>query len=146
MGFASESRERARPVIPLAGMVDVLFLLLIFFMTASTLRDQELQMDVTLPGSENPKLAANIDAMQTIVTVDKLNQIYLGERAVSMEQLREVLMQIATDYPDETLVVRGDRDSSYGVAIEIMDFAQAKGIKDVRVAEVKKASAISSLE
>ena len=146
MGFASESRERARPVIPLAGMVDVLFLLLIFFMTASTLRDQELQMDVALPGSENSQLAANIDAMQTVVTIDKLNQIYLGERAVTMQQLRDVLTQIAKDYPDETLVVRGDRDSSYGIAIEIMDVAQAMGIKDVRAAEVKKASAITSLE
>ncbi|QDU34869.1 biopolymer transport protein ExbD [Poriferisphaera corsica] len=146
MGFASESRERAKPVVPLAGMVDILFLLLIFFMTASTLRDQELQMQIALPGSENSQLTANLDAMQTSITVDKFNNIFLGQRQVTMPELRDVLSQLAKDYPNETLVIRGDRESSYGTAIEIIDLAQALGINDVRAAEVKKASAISSLE
>ena len=146
MGFAAESRERAKPVVPLAGMVDILFLLLIFFMTASTLRDQELQMQVALPGSENSQLTANLDAMQTSITVDKFNNIFLGQRQVTMAELREVLTQLAKDYPNETLVIRGDREASYGMAIEIIDLAQALGITDVRAAEVKKASAVTRIE
>ena len=142
MGFASETRQRSAPILPLAGMVDVLFLLLIFFMTASVFRDNELQMDVALPGSENPQLQANLDAMQTIVTIDEADQLFLGQRPITMEELRTVFGELSRDYPNETVVVRGDRDSSYGVAVEVMDLAQAIGIRDVRAAAVRKASNI----
>ena len=53
MSFATQTRERSAPVLPLAGMVDVLFLLLIFFMTASVFRDAELAVEVALPDSQS---------------------------------------------------------------------------------------------
>ncbi|WP_432797726.1 ExbD/TolR family protein [Poriferisphaera sp. WC338] len=140
MGFASESRERARPVIPLAGMVDVLFLLLIFFMTASVFRDQELVMEIDLPGSGNENLTASADGLQTVVTVSADNRIYLGQRAVSIHELDQIFTTLAKDYPNERVIVRGDQGSTYGTVMHVIDSAQTRGLSNVSQATIKKMS------
>lgn len=135
MGFASESRERSRPVLPLAGMVDILFLLLIFFMSTYSLRDQELSVDVGLPSSE---VAAPGDsqALRVIVSFDKEGQVYLGSRAVTIEQLRGEMVKLAEVSLDQPVVIRGDPRApmSYGLAHEIMEAAQLAGFTQVEQA------------
>ena len=87
MSFAAQVRERSRPVLPLAPMVDVLFLLLIFFMTASVFREQELQIDVALPTAEMAQPPATT-ATQITISLTADDRIYLGPRELTLAALR----------------------------------------------------------
>ena len=138
MGFSSENRERTRPVLPLAGMVDVLFLLLIFFMTASVFRDQELVMEVDLPGSGNEQLTAGTEAMQTVVTVGRDDVIYVGERAMDLGEVKLLFAKLAETYPDERVLIRGDKGCSYGTVMDVIDAAQMRGLVNVSQGVVKR--------
>jgi biopolymer transport protein ExbD len=138
MSFSTQSRERSAPVLPLAGMVDVLFLLLIFFMTASVFRDSELSMDVSLPTSETAATAVG-PAQQIIVTVGADNTVFLGERAVPMDQLLGVLLQLVEVAPNDSVVVRADQDSNTGVAVRVMDLAQQAGLTQVSISTIRPA-------
>ena len=137
MSFVAESRLRTRPVLPLAGMVDVLFLLLIFFMTASVFREQELQIPVELPATETAQVAAPDPATRIVVTVTADGRIFLGEREVSADELKVMFRELADQFPHESVIVRGDRDSRFGLAVHVMDLAQQAGIRDVSVATIK---------
>lgn len=137
MSFASETRERSRPVLPLAAMVDILFLLLIFFMTASAMRDQELRMDINLQESETSKVAG-ATAPGILITFDRDSRIYVGQREVSLDQLERMLREIVAATPNESVVVRGDIDGDWGVGIKIVDMVRAVGIQDVSAATVRK--------
>ena len=136
MSFASETRERSRPVLPLAAMVDILFLLLIFFMTASTMRDQELRMQVDLPESQTAQ-AAGAQPPGVVVTFDAKSRIYVGQREVSLPQLQDLLSELKQASPHESVVVRGDVAGGWGLGIKIMDVAKAAGITDVSAATVE---------
>lgn len=138
MSFASTTRERSAPVLPLAGMVDVLFLLLIFFMTASVFRDSELSMDVNLPTSETAQSAVG-PAQQIIITVGEDNTVYLGERAVPMDRLLDVLLQLVEVAPNDSVVVRADQNSNTGVAVRVMDLAQQAGLTQVSISTIRPA-------
>ena len=138
MSFASQSRERSAPVLPLAGMVDVLFLLLIFFMTASVFRDSELSMDVSLPTSETAEAAVG-PANQIIISVGQDNTVYLGERAVPIDQLLAVLNQLVAVAPNDSVVVRADQNSNTGVAVRVMDLAQQAGLTQVSISTIRPA-------
>jgi biopolymer transport protein ExbD len=138
MSFATTTRERSAPVLPLAGMVDVLFLLLIFFMTASVFRDSELSMDVNLPTSETAQSAVG-PAQQIVITVGSDNTVYLGERAVPMDRLLGVLLQLVEVAPNDSVVVRADQDSNTGVAVRVMDLAQQAGLTQVSISTIRPA-------
>lgn len=127
MSFASETRERSRPVLPLAGMVDVLFLLLIFFMTASVFREAEAQIDIDLPEAAtaaDPGVAAD----QVTVNIDASNRVYLGEREVSFEALPGELARLAEEAGIREVVVRGDAGSDWGVGVRVTDLAKQAGL------------------
>jgi len=133
MGFAQPSRERSGPALPLASMVDVLFLLLIFFMTTSMFRDQDVRIDVDLEEAGSAT-AAQPTVPPLIVTVDPDNQLYIGPRRYSMEQLEATIASLAESGAVEMLVLRGDRVSDLGVATRIMEAARAAGIEQVAIA------------
>ncbi|MEM9419812.1 MAG: biopolymer transporter ExbD [Planctomycetota bacterium] len=138
MSFATQTRERSAPVLPLAGMVDVLFLLLIFFMTASVFRDAELSMDVSLPTSETASAAVGPQD-QVIITVSEDNQLFLGERQISAEELPELLTQLKNVTAIDSLVVRADQQADWGLGVWIMDIAQQVGLENVQAATIRPA-------
>ncbi len=137
MGFAGETRERSRPVLPLAAMVDVLFLLLIFFMTASTFREQEpaIPIDLTPAQTSEPGSAT---AQATVITFTQENQVYIGDRPFSLDEVETYLRRLVRASPDETIYIRGDQYGDYGVGVRLLDMAKAIGFTDVdlRTAEL----------
>ena len=137
MGFAAESRERARPVLPLAGMVDILFLLLIFFMSTYSMREQELMVDIGLPASESAE-PGTTEALRVVVSFDDEGRVYLGERLVPIAELSGELAKLAELDPDQPVILRGDRGAAYGLQMQIIDAADAAGLKDVRLSAVRE--------
>lgn len=138
MSFTAETRERTRPALPLAAMVDVLFLLLIFFMTASVFRQQELQIEVQLPTAETAETRGSV-ADRLIITVQEDDSIYLGPREMTVPELRERLEALAAGDPGQTVVIRGDQRSNLGRAVQLLDIAQAAGFTDAQISTARSA-------
>lgn len=141
MSFASESRTRSSPVLPLASFVDILFLLLSFLLATSALREQETQMGVDLQPTQTGEGAVS-PATQIVVTVSADDRIFLGQRELALPTLRQTFEEIVKEFPNESLVIRGDRGSSFGLAVQIMDAAKDANINDVSVATVKSVEEI----
>ncbi len=137
MGFASESRERARPVLPLAGIVDILFLLLIFFMSTYSMREQELMVDIGLPASESA-VPGTTQAQKVIVSFDDDGRVFLGQREVAIANLSTELAKLAELNADQPVILRGDKAASYGLQMQIIDAANAAGLTDVRLSAVRE--------
>lgn len=135
MGFAAESRERSRPVLPLAGMVDILFLLLIFFMSTYSMREQELMVNVGLPASESAE-AGSTQAQKVVITYDADGRVFLGERLIAVDQLETELAKLAEITTDQPVILRGDKDAKVGLQAAIMDAAYAVGLEDIRLGRV----------
>jgi len=137
MSFTSETRERSRPVLPLAGMVDILFLLLVFFITASTLRQQEAAIPLDLTPAESAQAQAAAGT-HTIISIKGEGQVHWsGGPAISLNALRDKLRQLIEISPEETIVIRGDRASNYGTFIRVLDLCKQAGVADVRVAAAR---------
>ncbi len=131
MSFTAPVNSRSGPVLPLAAMVDILFLLLIFFMTAAAFRDQDRVIEVTLPGTQT-----NDEGPATtpiVVTVDAEGRTYLGDRAYGLDELRARLARRAQDYPEEWVDIRGDTACEHGKIINVLDTVRAAGLYNVRM-------------
>lgn len=116
-----------KPIINIAPVVDVLFLLLIFFMVTSTFVEQP-SIKLVLPSAKYSE-AGKIEALTLIITRD--GDLFLEGRPVKIEDIEKVFQDIVEKLQDKTLVLKADKDVPYGKVIRIMDAAKGAGLKKI---------------
>ena len=126
---------------PLAPMIDILFLLLIFFVTTSSFRAEEQQIDVNLAATDSGR-AAEARATEIVINVKDDGAILIGNRAFEPEALRAMLRQIVRDYPDEQVTIRGDKRVAYDHIIRVLDIVRSEQVRHIFLATVKKAEEV----
>ncbi len=116
-----------KPVINIASLVDVLFLLLIFFMVTSAFVEQP-NIKLELPATRHSGVS-KID--KTVLTISRDGQLFLQDRPVDKINLGKELRRIILDTGDEVLVLKADKMVPYGDVVDIMDDAKGAGFKKV---------------
>ncbi len=139
MGFTSSTRDRGSPTIPLAPMIDIMFLLLVFFMTTSIMRDQETAIEVNLEPTDSGRVDSSKIPVNITVMAD--GSIFIGTRKFTIEELRVTLIKIGEQLPGAPIVIRGDRKSDLGVTMQILDLCMSKEVNltNVSLGSVHKA-------
>ena len=89
-------KKRRASEIDITPLMDVIFLLLIFFMVASSFHEETRALEVTLPRAEHPKIIT-VDEAVLNITVTKENRIFLNDDEVEPTELIEKLKQLAID-------------------------------------------------
>lgn len=116
-----------KPVINIAPVVDVLFLLLIFFMVTSTFLEQP-NIKLELPTTKHTE-ASRIERI--VLSISRGGQLFLQNKPVARGDLEKSLRRIVLDTGEDTLVLKADKWIPYGVVIEIMDDAKGAGFRKI---------------
>ncbi len=121
------SRLKAKEGIELTAMVDIVFLLIIFFMTSSTLI-QVRALKVDLPGTA----AADSEIKkQLTLSLQKDGTLYINGRVVSMQQVTSALQKRATEEQTPVVIIEADKSVPYEQVVRLMGIAKAAGIERV---------------
>ena len=129
MRFRSENEENFS--LDLTPLVDVVFLLLIFFMVSTVFVDFKRQMDISLPSSKSSSPSETLEPIKVELTVDE--QIFLNGEKVKIEELELALSQILSS-KNNSAIIRADKNLPYGNVIKVMGILQAAQILDIGVA------------
>ncbi|GJD58963.1 protein TolR [Methylobacterium dankookense] len=108
-------------------MVDVMLVLLIIFMVAAPL--MTTGVPVQLPKTAAAKVAQSKKPLE--VTVDKEGQPSIAKEIFTLESLVPRLREMAAENKDQVVLVRGDRDVSYGKVMEVMGLVGQAGFSKV---------------
>ena len=122
-----KGRNQIRPEFNMSSMTDVVFLLLVFFMIASTLAKQLNTIDVKLPQAEGKTENRNTVA----VTITNSNQFYLNSDKVLKRNLEKFLIDALSDIKTPSLVLRAEKKVAIEQVIYVMNIANKNGIKVV---------------
>lgn len=133
MGFRRKRRADIRP--ELTPMVDVVFLLLIFFMISTTFVEQP-GISVKLPESSSQQVEREPEEIK--VYLDAEGQIFLKDEPVSFEQLLDRLSAFGEDASETTFFLMADTEARHGRVVKIMDAAKEAGFLKLAVATEKK--------
>ncbi|MDP7556461.1 MAG: biopolymer transporter ExbD [Nitrospinaceae bacterium] len=129
MRFRKEAEENF--ALDLTPLIDVVFLLLIFFMVSTVFVDFKRQMDISLPSSKSSVPYEASQPIELEVTVDK--QVFLNGEKVRLRDLEPVLAKIDVDKKNAA-IIRADKNLPYGDVIKIMGLLQSAQILDISVA------------
>ena len=118
-----------RVSIELMPLIDMVFLLLIFFLVATTFHQEEREMQIALPyaSSAGP---INASLREIIINVDQEGEIIVGGRTVSADELRELVEGRVKLNPEQKVAVRGDRGTAYANVVRVLDICKAAGIQE----------------
>ena len=122
-----KGRNQIRPEFNMSSMTDVVFLLLIFFMIASTLAKQLNTIDVKLPQADGKTENRNTVA----VTITNSNQFYLNADRVSKGNLEQNLISTLTDMKTTSIVLRTEKKVAIDQVVYVMNIANNNGVKVV---------------
>jgi len=115
--------------INLMPLVDVVFLLLIFFLAATTFASEEVELDLRLPEAKSGE-SGKADR-QLIINVSQDGSLTMGGRSVTLEALRQKLVAAVRRNKEQAVLVRGDKEAQFGVGLQVLDTCRLAKIKKV---------------
>ena len=118
MPLRTESLEE--PQLNLTPMIDIVFLLIIFFMVGTRFSEIEQQYDVELPtASAVEPMTSRPDAI--ILNVARSGDVAIGGETVDLEQLKSRLEAARKAYAEQAVLIRGDGEGMYQAVVDVMD-------------------------
>jgi biopolymer transport protein ExbD len=132
-----KKKKEEGPEISIAPLIDILFLLLIFFMVTSHF-DISSGVRINLP-KVTKRIIGEEDENRVTLIIDKSAQIYLEGEKIEQEELRRLLEEKVKEEGLLNLVLHADKDVSHGTVVGIMDLAKSAGISSIIIAARWKA-------
>ena len=120
------------PNISIAPLIDIVFLLLIFFMVTSHF-DIASGVQISLPEVTQRLMNEEKNTRVTLV-VDKSSETYLEGQKIDMNDLQDKLSRFVQEREILHLVLQADKDVSHGKVVEIMDIAKSAGVQSIIIA------------
>ena len=118
-------KKKRRVIINITSLIDVMFLLLIFFMVTSTFIDRP-GMKLELPSAQSAEVAR---VEKLVLYIGSDDEVILNDQPVSMDDLEETMRAAMSELEDRTLVLNADKTVQHGTVIRVMDIAKKLGLK-----------------
>jgi len=119
----------AGDTINLTPMIDVVFLLLIFFLAATTFAREEVELDLRLPQAKSGK--AGSGDQQLVVNVFADGKLTVDGREVTLAALQQKLQAAVQRNAEQAVLVRGDEQSRFGTGLAVLDVCRLAKVKKV---------------
>lgn len=124
----------ALEALSLTPLIDIVFLLLIFFLVATRFAEEDREVDVSLPtASEAKPLVEKPREIQISITSD--GKFFLAGRPMSRQEMESALVQAVMNNPvGQSVILRADKACSWEEVMSAIDTCHRAGIRDVRPA------------
>ncbi|MDA0839756.1 MAG: biopolymer transporter ExbD [Planctomycetota bacterium] len=139
MNFRRKNVEE-EPGFQMAPMIDIIFVLLLFFLVTSALEENEKMLTIDLPqaGQAGPNTQS---FTELIININKKGDVIIKNEKMSLKLLSERLIQLAELYKGigiPAVIVRGDKNASYGRVVEVLDICAKAKMHNVSFVTVEK--------
>lgn len=136
MSVHFKKKSKAKQAIPTASLPDIIFMLLIFFMVSTVLREVELQVRVQLPDAEAiQKIEQKRLVSYVYVGPERLGNNQLGESRVQIDdalvpeltEIRQIMFRRLQDEPRTIVSLRVDEESETGILYDVQQELRQAG-------------------
>ena len=127
-------RDDEDAAIDMTPMLDIVFILLIFFIVTTSFV-KEAGIDVLKPKASNAsqKPSANI-----FIAIKPNGNVWMDKREVDIERVAANIERMLAEQPTDTVIIQADKEAKHGVVVKVMDAIKSAGIEKISIAAEKK--------
>ena len=119
MTFKTDKKSNA-PALAMTSILDVIFLLLCFFVTVSVFSQWESEISIKLPNAKTAQEPERLPG-EIIVNLTREGRIRVNGGDMTLTELKSRLAKIAKFYPGQPVIIRADREVKYESLVEVID-------------------------
>lgn len=127
---AASSASQEEKEIDLTPMLDVVFIMLIFFIVTTSFV-KETGVDINRPNAET---AERDERGNILVAITATNEIWIDKRRVDLKAVRANIERLKIEYPEGSVIIQADKESRSGLLVEAMDQIRLAGVQNISIA------------
>jgi biopolymer transport protein ExbD len=125
-----QNRRKSESEVNLTPMLDVVFIMLIFFIvTASFVKESGIE--ISRPGAST---AVRKEKGNILIAISANDQIWMNRRQVDPRALRANIERMHAENPQGAVIIQADKEAKTGLLVQVMDAARSAGVKSVSLA------------
>ena len=126
----AEEETDASSALNLTPLIDMVFILLIFFaVNANFVKQTGVQIDRPSAKTAVTEAKANI-----LIAVTESDEIWIDQKKVDLRRVRSIVERLHAENPEGSVVILSDKSSRAGLVVEVLDQARLAGVSNVAVA------------
>jgi len=125
------TRKRRNLFINVVSLIDILAILLIFFIVTTTFRKKQPQLEINLPESKAAETAPAPSNEPLVLRVKSGEEISLDDQPVALDRLAASIQSAREAQPARGVALQADREAAFGVVVKVLDALKQAGIQDV---------------
>lgn len=126
MNFRRNQKSHA-PTVGMASLMDVIFLLLCFFVTSSVFSQWETEVAIALPTAKSATVPGRMPG-EIILNLNAQGKVSINGQGLTFAEVTERLARIAKLYPGQPVVIRADKTAKYDQLMELIDACRAADV------------------
>jgi biopolymer transport protein ExbD len=119
------------PSITVVSLIDILAILLIFFIVTTTFREKLPQLQINLPESKSAATVASEPEKAILLQIKGPEQITLDNKPVTAGSLPSAIREVQRANPGCSITMQADKEAPFGTVVTVLDALQAAGVKNV---------------
>ena len=119
----------------MAPLMDIVFLILIWFISASIYAKWETKITVKVPTAKTGEYSKRLPG-EVILNISKDGKIFMNSIQVSAQRLMKLLKELTKIYPYQPVIIRADKETPYEYTINVLDTCKESGINIISFATV----------
>ncbi|MDF3126098.1 biopolymer transporter ExbD [Rheinheimera sediminis] len=127
-------REAEEAAVDLTPMLDVVFIMLIFFIVTTSFV-KEAGIDVLRPKATK---AIQKPSATIFIAIRANGEIWMDKRAVDVERVGATVEKLLAESPTDTVIIQADKEAKHGVVVSVMDQIKLAGIDKISIAAENK--------
>ncbi len=127
-------KRKSSLLVDLSPLIDVVFLLLIFFMVSTRFKDDH-GLDLALPSSESRQKS---ETETLTILIDKSQNILVDSQTIAKTELKTHIEGLLAQRDNKMVVLKVDQTVNHGLVVEVMDAAKSAGAEGLTFATVAK--------
>jgi len=124
----------------MAPMIDIMFLLLIFFMTAAVYAQWEKKIGIKVPVTQTYDAGMRSEG-EIIINIEADGGIFIGTAKITEQRLYNLLSDAAPEYQNQPIIIRADAETKHRDVMKIMDICRKVGIWNISFAVLPEQNA-----
>ena len=125
-------KKRRIPSITIVSLIDILAILLIFFIVTTTFRQKLSELQINLPESKKTTDTASTSQKKSIILqISSAEEMTLNNKPVTPSTLDQAIKVLQEEIPDCSIRMQADKEAPFGTVVKVLDSLQSAGIKNI---------------